>query len=609
MPVAPEAYQGAVRQTRRAALSLAAIAALALAAWHAAPGLAAAGEIGVLLALALAGFMVTRLATGTPDPRATVRDLARVWAAVALWGVPALVVVILAVLLAGVMLSPPSDLHGQAWTALWTAAGTSGTELIKQGAYEPEAGGDLLMHGWLLGAAAQLAVGWTVVVTVLRRLGLGRWVAAVTGIGAVASLALDIMMRRQGFDLQAFYLAPPRAWPFLVGAAAALVDLKPSRAAGGRLGPIPDVLERLGVIALPFYLWAWPLLAFPRLVLARPLTGLETVAALAGALLLAEATHRWVESPLRRRLRDRPLASLGATAAALATVGAIAATIFAMDGLPGRATAEVRAEEAGMDQRPPLSGDCHTEGEAIPPAIGCTVPAGADARVVLWGNSHASHLGPAVFAWGRERGLAVRQATRSGCLPVLSEAGGLADEACVHFNRAAIEAWGRGEPPDVILVGAAWTLMIDRAGLGSEDGLEVMTRGVDGMIDALRASVGEEARIVLLGSTPDYRFSPAACHARRAFLGLDTVRCDRAPADNAALAAAVDAALEGIAARRPGVSVFRPWIALCDGAMCRTRSAATPWYADANHLTEAGGLAQLEALRPVLNDAVSAGPR
>lgn len=604
MPIAPDAHQGAVRQTRRAALCLAAVAVAALAAWHAAPALAGAGRIGVWLALGLAGFAVTRLAMA-PDGRSAVRSLAGVWAAIALWGVPAMVVAILAVLLAGVALSPPSDLSGQAWTALWTAAGASGAELVKQGLYDPRTGQDLLMHGWLTGVAAQLAVGWSLAVIVLRRLGLGGWITAVAGLGALASLALDIAMRRQGFDPQAFYLALPRAWPFLIGAVAARIPLRTPPLAGPA-ARIADGLAGLGLLALPFYLWLWPLLAFPRLVLARPLTGLETVAALAGALLLALATHRRVETPLRRRLGDRPRATLVAAAVALASVGAVAATIYALDGLPGRASAEVRAEEAGMNLRPPLSAACHTEGEAIPPASGCTVPAGRAADVVLWGNSHADHLSPAVLAWAEGRGLAVRQATRSGCLPLLRARAGLVSPGCVRFNCAAVAEWGQARPR-VVLVGAGWTVVMANTPGDDAAGLEALAEELAHTVRTLRAAVGPEALIVLLGTTPDYRFSPARCHARRAHLGLDTLRCDLARPDNLERAGAVDARLAAIAASEPGVVLYRPGAALCADDLCRTRGADGPWYSDASHMTATGGAAQADALARVLDARFPAG--
>lgn len=599
MPIAPEAHHGAVRQTWRAALCLAALAAVALAAWHAAPEQAAAGRLGVPLALGLAGFAVTRLATAAPDGRSMIRSLAGVWAAIALWGLPALVVVILAVLLAGVALSPPADLYGQAWTALWTAAGASGGELIKQGAYDPRTGQDLLMHGWLTGVAAQLALGWSLAVIVLRRLGLGRWIVAVAGLGALASLGLEIAMRREGFDPQAFYFAPPRAWPFLIGAVAALIPLGTPPLAGPA-ARIVGGLARVGLLALPFYLWLWPLLAFPRLVLARPLTGPETIAALAAALLLALATRRRVESPLRRLFRGRPLAALGATAAALVSIGGIAATIYAFEGLPGRASPGVRAEETEMSRRPPLSAACHTEGEALPPASGCTVPADRPADVVLWGNSHADHLSPAVLAWAEGRGLAMRQATRSGCLPLLRARADLVNPGCVRFNRAAVAEWGEARPR-VVLLGAGWTVVIENTPGDDAAELEALAEELAHTVRTLRAALGPEALIVLLGATPDYGFSPPRCHARRAFLGLDATRCDLARPDNFAMAQAVDARLAVIAAAEPGVALYRPWDALCADGLCHTRGAGGPWYSDPSHMTAVGGAVQADALARVLN--------
>ena len=461
------------------------------------------------------------------------------------------------------------------------------------------------MHGWLTGGAAQLAVGWGVAVVMLRRLGLGRRIAIVAGLGALASLALDITMRREGFDPQAFYLTPPRAWPFLLGAVAALVQVRTPSVAGfaARIG---DGLGRVGILALPFYLWLWPLLAFPRLVLARPLTVPETSMALAGAVLLALATHRWIEQPLRRRLRHRPLATLGAAVVALVAVGGVAATVYALDGLPGRASPGVRAEEAGTSQRPPLSAACHTEGEVLPPAAACTVPADRPADVVLWGNSHADHLSPAVQSWAGGRGLAVRQATRSGCLPLLRARAGLVDAGCVRFNRAAVAEWGEARPR-VVLLGAAWTLVMANTPGDDAAELEALTEELTHTVRTLRGAVGPEALIVLLGSTPDYRFSPARCHARRVFLGLDAARCDLARPDNLAMAALVDDRLAGIAAAQPGVAVYRPRDALCGDGPCRTRGADGPWYSDPSHMTAAGGAIQTEALSRVLDARFPAG--
>lgn len=564
------------------------------------------GQGGFPLALALAGYAVTRMVVSGPADRPFLASLTTVWGRLALWAVPALAVVVAVVTVAGVVLLPPADLRTQAWTALSTLSGLSGFDLLRQGPHAPRTSGELLLHGWFPGVAAQLALGWSLVLVLMRRTGLARRVVPVAVVGLAASLVLDLILRREGLQAAAFYLAPPRAWPFLAGALLALGGPWPER--WNR--KVPLWLEgpaRLGRLALPFYLWSWPLLALPGLVLARPLQPAESIAAQLIALVLAWATHHWVESPLRRRFHGRPGRALALSAILLGAVSLAAAGLATLQGLPGRATAAVRAEEAAVLRRPPLTSVCNTEGTTLPAAGPCTVPTGARAEVVLWGNSHADQLSPAVMAWAERRGLGFRQATRSGCLPLLRARAGLVNDGCLAFNRAAVAEWSR-ESPDVIVLGAAWTVVLDRTPGEATANLEALIAELAHTVRTLRAAVGPETRIVLIGTTPDYALAPGGCHARRAFLGLDTQRCDRAVPDNAAGALSVDAQLASLAAAQPGVALYRPWTVLCDGGLCRTRGEDGPWYADRNHMTEAGGVAQTVALAAVLDAHVQSRP-
>ena len=553
------------------------------------------------LALVLGGFASTRLLSATSDRR---EGLWRAWSYAARWAGPAMILVCVAVLAGAVLLLPPIDLRDQARTALWTSFGLSGLELMKQGPYAPQASSELLLHVWIVGVAGQLFLGWSLLVTALGR-SRPRLLTGLAVAGGIASLGLDLWLLAHAKTQQALFLAPAQAWPFLAGALAARLP--------GGLGPL-DISERgpgepilrAAALALPFYLWSWPLLAFPGLVLARPLTLAESAVALAAAVLLAWVTHRWVETPVRRRPGHRPVSALRLTAVALGTVGVAGAVLLAFDGLPGRAPAAVLAEEAGVLRRPPLQALCNTEGFTVPDPDRCTVPAGAAADVVLWGNSHADHLSPAVLAWAQARGLGVRQASRSGCPPLLRARAGLADEACLAFNRAAVAEWGR-EKPRIILLGAGWTVVLDRAPGDPARALDALADELRHTLRVLRAEVGPRTLIVLLGSTPDYRFAPGACHARRAFLGLDTARCDLARPANADLAGQVDAKLAALAAG-PGMALYRPWTSLCEGDLCRTRGAGGPWYADASHMTEAGGAGQAEALAAVLDSRFPRGP-
>lgn len=600
MPDVADTDTGAARQPWRAALAVLALAVAGLTVFQLAPNVRALAEVSYDLAFAVAGFAATRRMLAGGAERGGGRRLVETWAAAVRWGLPALVTVVVAVLAVSAVLSPPADLRNQAWTALWTVLGGSGAELMKQGVHDPALSGELLLHLWATGVAAQLLAGWTVAVAVMLRLRLTRWVGGVAGVGVLLSLGLELWMRGQGLHPQAFFLAPANAWPFLIGAVVATL---PVRAAG------PEVawrsgLARLGEFGWPFYLWLWPVAALPRMILARPLTVVETGAVLAAAALLAFATRRWIEGPARRRLAGRPFTTLVFAGAAAAAVALVAGAIFASDGLPGRADAGLRAEEAAVLQRPPLQTVCHVEGGRPPPMAACTTPVGGPADVVVWGNSHAAHLTPAILDWTSRRGLRMRQVTKSGCIALLVDTGGLAADDCLAFNRAAVGEMGEGPTkPRLVILGAAWTVVLARSRGDDRVQAPGLERDLAATVRLVRAVVGPETRIVLLGTTPDFAFPPAACHARRRFLGLDTGRCDLAPPANAAMVAVVDGVLARVAAGQPGVHVFDPATALCRDGLCRTRSADAPWYADHNHLTPTGGLAQSEALGTVLDAA------
>lgn len=547
------------------------------------------------LVFAAAGFATTRLMRMDGG-----RGLLEVWAAVVRWGLPALVTVVAGVLAAAALLLPPADLKDQAWTALWTVAGASGAQLMRQEVHDPLMSGELLFHLWAVGVAAQLVLGWTMVLAAMTRSGLARWAPAAILVGFLLSLGLDIWMRRQGWPLHAAYLAPANAWPFLMGAAYA----GPTRDSTPYEVSARSRLARAGDLLWPFCLWLWPMAVLPPMILARPLTLIEWTAVLVAAALAALATHRWIETPVRRRLGFRPRNALLAGLVAAVGLAGLSGAILAAGGFPGRADARLLAEEAAVRQRLPLQAVCNIEeGRGLPPAAACTTPPDGPAEVIVWGNSHAAHLTPAILDWTSGNGLRMRQVTRSGCLPLLGSADGLADTDCQAFNAAVVAEMGQGPRPRLVLLGAAWTVILARSPGGDGTEVQALERDLSATVRRLRAIVGSETGIVLLGDTPDFRFAPAACHARRRFLGMDTGRCDLAPPARAATASTIDALLNRVAAAEPGVHVFRPADALCRAGRCRTRSPEGPWYADSHHLTPAGGRAQADALAGMLDEA------
>ena len=73
---------------------------------------------------------------------------------------------------------------------------------------------------------------------------------------------------------------------------------------GNWVGPFKTALnnqftQRLGAISYPLYLWHWPLIAIPTLLLERELKANEKLLAVVFTIILSELTHRFIEQPFR----------------------------------------------------------------------------------------------------------------------------------------------------------------------------------------------------------------------------------------------------------------------------------------------------------------------
>jgi len=205
-----------------------------------------------------------------------------------------------------------------------------------------------LLHTWSLSIEEQFYLVWPLLFLVLARWRAG-WVQYFVWTAAAISLAASEIM--VGRDRQAaFFLAPFRTCELLLGAALALLPRRPrmspglaelasraglvmivtsvvlldeteafpgllavppclgaallvftgmdQRPAVNRLLSTPPAVT-IGRISYPLYLWHWPLLAFARYHLDRPLQWEEIGGLLGVSLLAACATYRCVEQPAR----------------------------------------------------------------------------------------------------------------------------------------------------------------------------------------------------------------------------------------------------------------------------------------------------------------------
>ncbi len=440
--------------------------------------------------------------------------------------------------------------------------------------------------------------------------------------------AMGLALIGASFILPGAGLPGPEALPACLGAAALLWADGPARGAG-RLTLVGRVLAHpapvaLGGISYALYLWHWPLLTFPRMVLGTgdlPLGVLWGVLAL--SVLLAALSTRFVERPFRQAGRGPAFwTSRGALTGAMAGLvlcAAGGAALWRADGLASRLPEPARVLHSARTDHAPQSRVCLSR----PVSDGlCTVEGGMEtpdrADYLLWGDSHADAVRPAFAAVSARLSQVGVFAGKSACPPVLglNRADRGPGHRCAAFN-ADVIAWlqDRSDMPVVILVGR-WALnaLEERApGEGSApidvdwvpygsavarltarpDGgapatldapvnLNQFERAFSDTVAALRAT---GRRVVILGDVPVIGWSVPEALARDAWLGITPPPAPRLTEWDARTQP-VDALFARLS-DDPGVEV-RPLADHLCAPMCRTRAEGLPLYRDRSHFTATG---------------------
>jgi len=186
----------------------------------------------------------------------------------------------------------------------------------------------------------------------------------------------------------------PGAWALMPTLGAALVIAAGPQALANRrlLSSRPAVA--IGLISFPLYLWHWPLLVFYRNSVEQAQTlSLLVVVALSG--LLAWATFRWLEQPVRRARRIRLPVTL--LLVGCAAVGVIGFVIMKVDGVG------LRAKVSNNPRVNSLIGTAKWEysknavcsrGNPDYKGLFCIQSHERPPTLLLLGNSYANHLYP-----------------------------------------------------------------------------------------------------------------------------------------------------------------------------------------------------------------------
>lgn len=378
---------------------------------------------------------------------------------------PALLLVCVATMAVSVVVLLPSDFMRLGRSLAATMGYVSNIWLWRNtGYFDARAETLPLLHTWSLSVEEQFYMVFPVALLLLHRHLRARAVAVLVTLGVLTLAATQyFLVSRQS---AVFYLTPFRAWEFLLGGVLAVTATAP-RAAWLRsvarwtalalvLAPVfvydshtdfpgltavapcvgaalllisvgpddRDVVSRalrsrpfvlVGKLSYSLYLWHWPVLVLWTHADQRPESPLAMAAVMVITFSLSAISYRLVETPLRQA--DAPYAGrvLWGSLAASVALAVVALVVGVGDGVPSRFSEPVVAlDRARFPDVPftPCFGPALVGGD-------CTLGVSTAApRWLLWGDSHALALAPALDATLKKRGEAAVFIAGSACPPL-----------------------------------------------------------------------------------------------------------------------------------------------------------------------------------------------
>jgi peptidoglycan/LPS O-acetylase OafA/YrhL len=480
----------------------------------------------------------------------------------------------------------------------------------------------VVIHYWSLAVEEQFYLFWPFIILALYRFGARR--AVLIGVAAltIASFLLSLFLTPRE-PIWSFYSLPTRAWelgigalllfipkrikfssnygwaalvlilygtltftdrtPFpgtaalvpVIGTAFAIASLNNWPRAMNRFGKL-KIVQWLGEISYPLYLWHWPVLVIPSVAWGRSLVAHELLICVLLTALLADLTHRFIEDPIRySNPHPKLVLKSGAAATAASLVMGAAIYLSFNDEIKLNNGRSYSVNE--LIKRPVIYDDgCHVNnGETVSPE--CTYgERGAKKKIVIFGDSHAAQWFPALAKLANENNFELISLTKSACPgPAVEkvDSGEYKNSDCFAWRDNSIERISKLKPYAVIFSGFQHFKIPD----GYSSRREWWQAGQTRTLNLLR---GNASHIVYITDTPHPRQDIPACLAGGVISDCD----DSEPSEPISI---------------PGLKVVNPTPWLCSDK-CSSVINENVAYRDGSHIS----IAMSESLAQPLGQAL-----
>ncbi len=434
-------------------------------------------------------------------------------------------------------------------------------------------------------------------------------------LACVSTIAAGLVLARPDFFPFPFALLPVLGTAGLI----ATVCSFPGLTVAGLLRSGPAVST--GQLSYSLYLWHWPVIVLFRWTVGLDSLALE-IAALAMAVVLALASYRLVERPLRASAWRRATSRGGMIRIGLgsATLAYLTATILVGNQHLSLSVTRDRAAWYAEPDYPldPALTNCSLRQQEAGLAGGsriswsqdrCKKPAPAS-RIFVVGDSHGVAYTPSLRQFAAETGATVIVYFRAGC-PFVDLLDTMASRRdCRSFYQQVLdEVRTSASAGDVIfLPGLRLPLPAQQSGAGGGDPSRraepIRGEAIEEAATILRTLSRTGAPVIFEAPKPVFKSSAFRCadwfnrHNPACREGLsmtrDALLASRQP---------VIAATRNLASTVPGVSVWDPFDTLCPQDPCRAMRGDKPLFFDSNHLSGYGNSILYPSLRRALLSA------
>ncbi|MBW7832185.1 MAG: acyltransferase [Simplicispira suum] len=536
--------------------------------------------------------------------------------------IPALVTVVSASMVTGLILLSPADLVLLTKSAVYSIFGVSNLFFWREyGNYFAANSAEApLLHTWSLGVEEQFYVIWPILLLLMFKVARRYAIALLLLLVFTAFLVSEAGTRIAASA--AYYLLPTRFFELMIGGLLALLSKRypPRNTTQSSIAvvfglvlvvgslfwtdkatPFPGIwalwpclgtalliwsglrpcaLHRIltlrpmvfiGLVSYSLYLWHWPFIAFLKYL------GIEIdlyvgVAVMGAALLLSWLSWSFVETPLRRSGTKMPFLAVLARRFALPAfiLVALNVTVVQGRGFPARFSPEVARLEASQQSKPnELRAGCHvpTALSDTPPLDRCRLGAPkAQPDGILLGDSFANHFTGMLDVIAKHDGLALMDYTMDGCPPIAGyNTGKIAAYAqrCLLRNDAAYAQLEQHRYQHIILA-SNWP--------DSPEVAPLLIRSIERAL-----ATGANVTIILKNEGIE---DASTCAIRNAMYARHT-ECRRAPRGQPAY-------FKELRIRFPSVRFIDPNLVICHDQECSPVLDGMLIYRDSAHLNDIG---------------------